>query len=100
MKNHIRVGGKLLQTNKRMSQLKQKQIEFIAESVWELHNITRSGQEHDLTKTQKDEIIRQVYERVEEKEIWIPFPEFRTYVQKKLALYSRRWKPVQQESQT
>lgn len=38
MKNHIKVNGKILQTNKRFSQLKNSQKEWIAAELYKLYH--------------------------------------------------------------
>ncbi|MED2737074.1 hypothetical protein [Bacillus toyonensis] len=81
MKNHIRVNGKSLQTNKGFSHLKQRQKEWISgifrdsyhSKMKELHTNTK------LPRETRDEIVRQVYEKIEARGIWIPFGELEKY---------------------
>ena len=57
MKNHRLIDGKLLQTNKKFSQLKQKQKEWINEILY--REFTRSSRGSD------DEILCKVYSKIE-----------------------------------
>lgn len=79
IKNHIKVDGKLLQTNKRFDQLKNKQKEYISQ---ELYNqckeyILEKGK--FPLKKEKYVIVDKVYEKIEEKGIWIPYAEVYKY---------------------
>jgi hypothetical protein len=71
-KNHIRVNGTLLQTNKKWSQLKQKQRDWIYE-------ITRSEHKNYITendrlpmKIGKKKLIAVIETKMDERGIWLP----------------------------
>lgn len=77
MKNHVRVDGKLLQTNKKFSDLKMSQKEFIANTfrVKYHQKMEERGTTQPLPKKVRDEVIDEVYEAIQERDIWIPFYE-------------------------
>ena len=82
MKNHKYVNGQLLQTNKKWSHLKVKQRNWI-------YTITKQEyQKYILNhnklpiKKKKHEIFDNVYEKVNKRNIWIPYYEFKIHVNK------------------
>ena len=90
MKNHVRVGGKLLQTNKKWSHLKQKQRDWIA-------NITKDEYEHYIFehkktphKSGKAKIINNVCDKINEREIWIPYYEAEAHIGKYIDRQNRK----------
>lgn len=90
MKNHISVNGKLLQTNKKFSQLKNSQKEKI--SQWLFNAYTSLAKEDGaLHKRDKEALFSIVERQIEEADIWIPFEEVVMYFEKKRALYRKRF---------
>lgn len=70
MKNHIKVNGKLLQTNKRFSQLKQCQRDWIREELYHLY-LNKMKETHTTKKllpNQRDEVISSLYEKFSKEE--------------------------------
>lgn len=63
MKNHKKAGGKLLQTNKKWHHLKRSQREWITNEL-------------------KEHTVDEVYSKIQEKEIWIPYNEIKKRSQK------------------
>ncbi|WP_139133560.1 transposase [Anaerobium acetethylicum] len=96
-KNHQMVGGRLLQTNKRYSQLKERQKEKIG--LWMYEATYEFYKEHrDLPKGKaQEEIIRSVYEHIEEAGIWIPFYEVKNRYHSKLNTILKHCKRELQE---
>lgn len=90
MKNHIRQDKKLLQANKKWSHLKNSQKTWILEMIQIEHAMY--VQEHGCLpiKKHKDIIACKVYERVEEREIWIPYGEFHIHVFKAIDRINRK----------
>ncbi|WP_079708017.1 hypothetical protein [Paraliobacillus ryukyuensis] len=86
MKKHIKVNGKLLQTNKRFSQLKQTQKNWITTELYKLyHDKMKAGQTiKKLPRTQREEVISSLYEKNEDKGIWIPYGEMENYTFSKI----------------
>ena len=80
MKNHEWVDGRLLQTNKKWSALKQKQRELIYEFTRKQHALYVEREGKLPLKKQKKEIISTVYSQIEERGIWIPYGEFHSRV--------------------
>lgn len=61
MKNHIKVNGVILQTNKKWSHLKRSQVDWIR-------------QQQKLVSS-----LDELYERIQERGIWIPFSEIKKH---------------------
>ena len=76
MKNHVWSGGRLLQTNKKWSALKQSQRTWIHEITREEHAAYVEENGRLPMKKRKDVIVNRVYARIEERGIWIPYGEF------------------------
>ena len=74
MKNHQYIDGKLLQTNKRFSDLKESQRIKIAEWLYEEYKkqAIACGK---ITKVSDEVIIDSVMSKISEAEIWIPTGE-------------------------
>ncbi|MGN7300429.1 hypothetical protein [Ferdinandcohnia sp. SAFN-114] len=81
MKNHIKINGKLLQTNKRFSQLKNSQKEWIATELYILyHNKMKEIRTtRKLPPDHRDAVISSLYEQIQNREIWIPYGEVKKY---------------------
>jgi len=76
MKNHKIVDGKLLQTNKKWSQLKNSQRMWISEQI-RLAHIEYVEQHNRLPmKKSKHKVLSVVWDRIQEREIWIPYYEY------------------------
>jgi len=90
MKNHIRVEGRLLQTNKKWSHLKQKQREWIATTTKNEYDNYISKHKKIPHKGSKAEIIDNVYDKINEREIWIPFHEAKAHIGKYIDRQNRK----------
>src|SRR5699024_3547834 len=86
MKNHIKVNGKLLQTNKRFSQLKQSQKEWIATELYKLYHdkMKERRTTRKLPGNHRDEVIASLYKKIEESGIWTPYQELEKYTFSKI----------------
>ena len=80
MKNHVWQDGRLLQTNKKWSHLKNSQRSWIQELTQEEHAAYVEKYGRLPMKKRKDEIVDCVYPRVNERGIWIPYREFHAHV--------------------
>lgn len=80
MKNHVCRDGKLLQTNKKWSALKQSQREWIYDLTRMEHAAYVEKNGRLPMKKRKDEVIDFVYGRLDERGVWIPYREFRSHV--------------------
>lgn len=87
MKNHIKVNGKLLQSNKRFSHLKQSQKNWIAIELNKLYHSKMKERRttRKLPSTHRDEVISSLYEKIQEREIWISYNEVEKYAYSKIA---------------
>ena len=75
MKNHEWVDGKLLQTNKKYSHLKQKQKDKIHTWMYSAYKAAyqRLGKHPDTVDD--EEILQEVMNQIDAAEIWIPYDE-------------------------
>ena len=81
MKNHIKVNGKLLQTNKTWSHLKNGQKEWISNQFSYLYHqkMIMRRTVGKLPRAARDEVISDLYEKIKEREIWIPYGEVKKF---------------------
>jgi hypothetical protein len=90
VKNHIRVDGKLLQTNKTWSHLKERQKAWIYEVTvqeWTAY-VQRTGKLP--MKKRKEEVIDAVHTRVIERDIWLLYYALKQAVSKKIDRLNRK----------
>ena len=82
MKSHITVNGKILLRNKRYSQLKNTQKEWIVSELYKLYhnNMKEKRTTRKLPPNQRDIVISSLYEKIQNREIWIPYGEIQKYV--------------------
>ena len=71
VKNHQLINGRLLQTNKKFSALKEFQKTKIAEWEYEAYKDSYLKYKKVPDKRRVDEILLSVYEKIEAAEIWI-----------------------------
>lgn len=85
------VGGKLLQTNKKFSQLKNSQKEKI--NGWLYEEYEKLWRENGMIpgKSQKEIIVNNVYARIEEAEIWLPLDELYSYYESHINKFRKRY---------
>lgn len=85
MKNHIKVNGRLLQTNKRFSQLKASQKNWIVPELYKLyHNKMKERRTtRKLLPYHGDIVISTLYEQIQDEGTWIPYGEVKKYASRK-----------------
>jgi len=71
MKNHAYQNGRLLQTNKKFSALKQKQKEWITNELRDRYIKMIKYPNVKLRLNKRDQILDEVYDLIMKKEIWI-----------------------------
>ncbi|WP_408008490.1 transposase [Pseudalkalibacillus sp. A8] len=73
---------KILQTNKRFSQLKNSQKDCIATVFYNIyHNKMKERRTtRKLPPDQRDIVISSLYGQIQNREIWIPYDEVKKYV--------------------
>lgn len=87
MKNHIRVNGRLLQTNKKFSALKLRQKEWIA-SLLRSKTISLVLEHHrQLRRPERERVLQETLNAIEQKGIWIPDCEVRRYYDNRIQRY-------------
>ena len=74
-KNHEMIDGKLLQTDKKYSQLKLKQKEKIADWMFQATRDYYTKKYVFPNEKHLEEVVNSVYEKIVAAEIWIPYGE-------------------------
>lgn len=97
MKNHIKVDGKLLQTNKKWSHLKSRQKEWIHGVAKEEYAAYVEKFGRLPIKSGKQIVVSKVDERICEREIWIPWPEIEVHVGKMIDRMNRKNSSIQDD---
>lgn len=94
IKNHIKVNGKLLQTNKRFSQLKNRQKEWIATELYNLYldKMKEIRISKKLPPNHRDTVISSLYVQIQNREIWIPYGEVEKYAFSKITKIVKSFK--------
>lgn len=90
MKNHKIVNGRLLQTNKKWSHLKRSQRTWIADITKKSHEKYILKHNKLPVKKKKYEIFDEVDEKVKQREIWIPYGELKSHVNKIIDRLNRK----------
>lgn len=90
MKNHVRVNGQLLQTNKKWGALKQKQQEWIMETARKQYDQFVAVRGKLPVHGSKQQLIEQIYQTIEGRGIWIPFGEVKRRLDASIARWNRR----------
>lgn len=89
-KNHRTVNGRLLQTSKQWSALKQSQKEWIVEAARQAHSKVVQENGTPVSKGAKQEIINAIYNQIEAREIWIPYGEVVKHIAPLIDRWNRR----------
>lgn len=92
MKNHKIIDGRLLQTNKKFSALKESQKTKIAEWEYEAYKECYLKYKKVPDKHRLDEILLSVFEKIEAAEIWIPEDEIYKHYQSRHSKLLKRLK--------
>lgn len=90
-KNHIRVDGKLLQIDKRYTSLKMKQQEKIAGWFYEEVERVCDRTGRAPSRSEGDEIVERVIQKIEDAQIWIPAGEIYAYYSRKKQHFLKRY---------
>ena len=90
MKNHKMVNGKLLQTNKKYSHLKQSQREKIYQWMYEAYLARYDELGRFPASDDHDEILSSVMSKIDEAQIWIPYDEVAQHYRSKIPALRKR----------
>ena len=90
MKNHMRINGQLLQTNKKWSHLKEKQKTWIMETAWQEYDRFARERGKLPVHGSKQQLIERIYEVIEEKGVWIPYGEVKRVLDARIAHWNRK----------
>ena len=89
-KNHVRVNGTLLQTNKKWSHLKQKQRDWIYGITREAHKKFIDENNRLPMKTGKKKLIAAIESKIDERGIWLPSYELENGIGKYIDRLNRK----------
>ena len=89
-KNHVRVNGTLLQTNKKWSHLKQRQREWIYEITRSEHKRFLEKNDRLPMKAGKKELIAVIIAKTDERGIWLPSGELENGIGKYIDRLNRK----------
>lgn len=98
-KNHKMVDGRLLQTDKPFSQLKQAQKEKISEWLYQEYAKVYDATGLPPDSRRNDAILNAAYEKIEQAGIWIPFGEIRKYFYSRKTQYKKRYEKARQQAE-
>lgn len=90
MKNHVKVGGKLLQTNKTWSHLKQKQKDWILQTARGHYDRFLRERGKLPVEGSKEQLIEEIYAVIKERDIWISYGEVYRVLCKHIARWNRQ----------
>lgn len=94
-KNHQMVDGRLLQTDKPFSQLKQSQKEKINEWLYQEYSALYRANGKPPDSRYNDAILNAAYGKIEGAQIWIPFGEVRKYFYSRKNKFRKRFEKAQ-----
>ncbi|MDP1442369.1 hypothetical protein [Priestia megaterium] len=97
MKNHVYENGRLIQTNKKFSALKQKQKEGITNELRKRYISAINYPYTKLRPKKRDQILDEVYDLIQKKEIWVPYDEVEKYYFSKIPSFIRKNKKMKEE---
>jgi sortase (surface protein transpeptidase) len=89
MKNHAWVDGQLLQTNKKWSQLKERQKTWIYETAKKEYDRFVFERGKQPVHGAKKALIERIYDLIIERGIWIPFGEVSRVLSRRIAHWHR-----------
>ena len=90
-KTHVKVGDRLLQTNKPFSQLNQSQKEKINEGLYDEYSRIYDETGTPPDKWYNNEILDAVYEKTNASGIWLLFGELKKYYISTKSRYKNRY---------
>ena len=90
-KNHQWIDGKLLQTDKRFSQLKQTQKEKINQWLYDEYKLIYDKVGKPPDSRHNNDILHEVYNKIESAEIWIPYGEVMQYFYSRKNAFRKRY---------
>lgn len=94
-KNHKILNGRLIQTDKPFSQLKQQQKEKINEWLYAEYAQIYSKIKKRPDSGYNDDILQMVYDKIEDAGIWLPFAELKKYFFAHKSKYGKQYEKQQ-----
>jgi uncharacterized membrane protein YgaE (UPF0421/DUF939 family) len=99
VKSHIRVNGRLLQTDKKFSALKLRQKELIASLLRSKTISLMLEHQRQLRRPEREQVLQETLNAIEQKGIWIPNCEVRHYYDSRIQRYYKSFYKQQALSQ-
>ena len=90
MKNHMRINGQLLQTNKKWGHLKEKQKIWIMETARQEYDCFVRERGKLPVHGSKQQLIERIYEVIEAKGVWIPYDKVKRVLDARIAHWNRQ----------
>ena len=90
MKNHMRINGQLLQTNKKWNHLKKKQKTWIMETARQEYDCFVREHGKLPVHGSKQQLIEHIYEVIEAKAIRIPYGEVNRVLDARIAHWNQQ----------
>lgn len=91
MKKHQLVNGRLLQSNKKFSHLKEHQKEQISQWLYEVYRSSSVANGQSPAGENNDDIIAAVMEKITDAGIWIPEGEIVAYYHRRKMHFQKRF---------
>jgi len=85
--HHCDSQGRLLQTNKKWSALKNTQKEYISNFLREKYLSCVIANDREPSNIEKEQILDEVYDKITKRNIWIPKQEVSNYFNRKVTGY-------------
>jgi hypothetical protein len=93
-KNHAKINGRLLQTNKKWSHLKGKQKSWIYDTAKREYDRFVSHNKRIPEKSGKDKLLTAIKDKINERGIWLPYHELDANLSKFIARLNRKIRQV------
>ena len=100
MKNHIRVNGQLLQTNKKWSHLKEKQKNWIMGTARREYDRFVRERGKLPVHGSKQQLNERIYAQIEAKGIWIPYGEVKGVLDSRIAHWNHQRQRLRDEAES
>ncbi|PEA36557.1 hypothetical protein CON45_23810 [Priestia megaterium] len=99
MKNHVYQNGRLIQTNKKFSALKQKQKEWITNELRQRYISAINYPHVKLNPKKRDQILDDVYDLIVAKDTWIPFHEVKKHYFRKIPSFISSYRKMMEKQE-
>jgi len=91
------INGRLIQTNKKFSALKQKQKEWITNELKQRYISAINYPHTKLNPKKRDRVLDEVYDLIVAKETWIPFHEVKKHYFRKIPSFISSYRKMMEK---